>query len=56
MNRADRFMPGGHLTPLANKAMADCLLPFVRQALRQAAVGKEATMVESLPPTKLLDK
>lgn len=54
--RRDRFMPGGHLTPLANKAMADCLLPFVQHALKQAAVGKEATMVESLPPTKVLDK
>ncbi len=56
VNRRDRFMPGGHLTPLANKVMADCLLPFVRHALRQAAVAKEATMVESLPPTKVLDK
>lgn len=56
VHRRDRFMPGGHLTPLANKAMADCLLPFVHQALRQAAVGKEATTMESLPPTKVLDK
>jgi lysophospholipase L1-like esterase len=56
VNRRDRFLPGGHPTPLANKAIADCLLPFVQQALRQAAVGKEVTMVESLPPTKVLDK
>jgi hypothetical protein len=52
VNPADRFMPGGHYAPAGNAAVAKCLGPVVQEALRQAAVGQETGMAESLPPAR----
>jgi hypothetical protein len=49
VNPADRYMSGGHYAPAAGAAVAKCLLPVIQDALRQAGVGQETAMTESLP-------